>query len=72
MTNDVDPGGRQPLGGRAVRAAARGHGAATRGDAPAAHDLDFATLLRIISEWRWLILGAIALGLAAAIDRRPC
>lgn len=32
-----------------------------------AHILDFATLMRIISQWRWLILGAVGLGLAAAI-----
>ena len=30
-------------------------------------DLDLPTLLRIISQWRWLILGAIALGVAGAI-----
>ena len=29
--------------------------------------LDFAALLRIVSNWRWLILGATALGLVAAI-----
>ena len=29
--------------------------------------LDFANLLRIISNWRWLILGAVALGLVGAI-----
>jgi polysaccharide biosynthesis transport protein len=29
--------------------------------------LDLATLLRIAKEWRWLILGAVALGLALAI-----
>lgn len=28
---------------------------------------DLASLIRIASEWRWLILGAIALGLAAAV-----
>ena len=32
-----------------------------------ANILDFATLIRIVHHWRWLILGAIALGLAAAI-----
>ncbi|NUQ17641.1 MAG: polysaccharide biosynthesis tyrosine autokinase [Sphingomonas sp.] len=32
-----------------------------------ANMLDFATLLRIIHHWRWLVLGAIALGLAGAI-----
>ncbi|HEU4704153.1 MAG TPA: polysaccharide biosynthesis tyrosine autokinase [Sphingomicrobium sp.] len=28
---------------------------------------DLATLIRIVQEWRWLILGAVALGLAGAI-----
>ena len=32
-----------------------------------ANILDFATLVRIVHHWRWLILGAVALGLAAAI-----
>ena len=30
-------------------------------------DLNLATLWRIVSEWRWLILGAVAVGLAGAI-----
>ena len=29
--------------------------------------LDFATIVRIVHHWRWLVLGAVALGLAAAI-----
>lgn len=29
--------------------------------------LDFPTLVRILHHWRWLILGAVALGLAAAV-----
>ena len=29
--------------------------------------LDFPTLMRIIHHWRWLVLGAVALGLAGAI-----
>ncbi|HJU76619.1 MAG TPA: GNVR domain-containing protein, partial [Sphingomicrobium sp.] len=33
----------------------------------AAHNLDFPTLVRILFHWRWLILGAIALGLATGI-----
>ena len=36
-----------------------------RGETPG-HDLSFATLLRILFEWRWLILSLIAVGLAAA------
>jgi succinoglycan biosynthesis transport protein ExoP len=35
--------------------------------APEGPGLDFAALLRIISNWRWLILGAVALGLVSAI-----
>lgn len=33
----------------------------------AANILDFATFLRIVQHWRWLILGAVALGIAGAI-----
>ena len=33
----------------------------------ATHMLDFATVVRIIAHWRWLVLGAVALGLAAAM-----
>ena len=33
----------------------------------AANILDFPTLLRIVQHWRWLILGALALGVAAGI-----
>ena len=33
----------------------------------AAHILDFPTLVRILYHWRWLILGAVALGLAAGM-----
>ena len=29
--------------------------------------LDFATLMRIVSQWRWLIIGAVGLGFAAAV-----
>jgi len=35
--------------------------------APEGPSLDFASLIRIISHWRWLILGAIALGVLGAI-----
>jgi capsular exopolysaccharide synthesis family protein len=48
-----------PNGRIAVGAAAR-----TAGEGVG---LDFAQLLRIISNWRWLILGAVALGLVGAI-----
>lgn len=39
----------------------------TPGAAPEQAGLDFAALLRIISNWRWLILGAMALGLVGAV-----
>ena len=45
-------------------------GRASRSGASEASDgsgLDLAALLRIVSHWRWLILGATALGLVAAI-----
>ena len=29
--------------------------------------LDFAALMRIIHHWRWLVLGAVALGIAGAV-----
>ena len=44
--------------------AARNQGAR---DAPGVGGLDFAALVRIVSHWRWLILGAIAVGLLGAI-----
>jgi len=34
---------------------------------PEGQGLDFAALLRIISHWRWLILGAVGVGLIGAI-----
>jgi polysaccharide biosynthesis transport protein len=37
------------------------------GSTPEPAGLDFAALLRIISNWRWLILGAMALGLVGAV-----
>src|SRR5688572_22557363 len=33
---------------------------------PAASDLSFSTLLRILFEWRWLILSLVAVGVAGA------
>ena len=33
----------------------------------ASNMLDFAALMRIVHHWRWLVLGAVALGLAGAI-----
>jgi capsular exopolysaccharide synthesis family protein len=53
-----------PIGHFAPDAAALGRGQRTYA---ASHILDFPTLLRIIHHWRWLVLGAIVLGLAGAI-----
>jgi succinoglycan biosynthesis transport protein ExoP len=56
LPRDVDTAlGRPGLAGRSLS----GYG----------HDGDFgvATLFRIAREWRWLILGAVALGMAAAV-----
>ena len=39
--------------------------AVPRGDMPG-HDLSIATLLRILLEWRWLILSLVVVGLAGA------
>ena len=44
---------------------ADGRGAVPRGQ-PHGHELNVATLLRILFEWRWLILSLIAVGLAGA------
>ena len=39
----------------------------TEGRYAEAGAFDLGTLLRILREWRWLILGAVALGLAGAV-----
>lgn len=58
--------GAQALSERAVAAEQLNSGApGRRHDAAAV--LDFATLMRILRDWKWLILGAAALGLAAGI-----
>ena len=44
----------------------RGAGAAPAG-APPAPSFDLAALIRIVQQWRWLILGAIGVGLLLAI-----
>ena len=43
------------------------NGPAGRRTYSAASILDFATFIRIVQHWRWMILGAVALGLALAI-----
>ena len=42
-------------------------GADARTGSPAAPALDMAAFIRIVTHWRWLILGAIALGLLLAV-----
>ena len=53
-----------PLGPYAPEAA---HATTGQRTYSAANILDFATLVRILHHWRWLVLGGVALGLAAAI-----
>src|SRR5688572_18465192 len=67
MNNDVTRTGNEPAWALAPYApgAAAPHGD-ERAYAPGA-DLNLAALIRIISEWRWLILSAIALGFAGAV-----
>ena len=42
-------------------------GAPTTGETAEGSGLDLAALLRIVSHWRWLILGAIGLGILGAV-----
>ncbi|HEX8580070.1 MAG TPA: polysaccharide biosynthesis tyrosine autokinase [Allosphingosinicella sp.] len=70
--NDIEPAGAGPVwplarqpGGDLVLAHGQGqqiYAASTGGV-----DLNFATIWRIVSEWRWLILSAVAIALAAAV-----
>jgi capsular exopolysaccharide synthesis family protein len=53
-----------PVGHYAPDPAALGRGQRSYA---ASNILDFPTLLRIVHHWRWLVLGAIVLGLAGAI-----
>lgn len=70
-TSDIEPAGRgpvwplavQPHGNAALPAA---WGQQTYGESKPL-DLNIATIWRIIMEWRWLILGSIAVAVAAAI-----
>ena len=67
MNNDVTRMGSEPpwpVAGYSPNSAAANTG--DRAYSPAT-DLNLAALIRIIGEWRWMILSAIALGLAGAI-----
>ena len=49
----------------------QGHGpGAGQRSYSAAAILDFPTLLRILHHWRWLVMGAVGLGLVAASSSR--
>jgi capsular exopolysaccharide synthesis family protein len=63
MTSEVTRAANAPwvLTSHAVASEAR----VASADAPS-HKLDAATLLRILFEWRWMILGLVGLGLAGA------
>jgi succinoglycan biosynthesis transport protein ExoP len=70
--NDIEPAGAQPIwplaphgGGALALPQAWAPQAPAGGILPG--DLNLATLWRIVSEWRWLILGALAVGLAGAV-----
>jgi capsular exopolysaccharide synthesis family protein len=69
--NDIEPAGAQPIwpltpqGGGDLALAQQWSQRSYGG--PAAPELNFGTLWRIVSEWRWLILGAVAVALAGAI-----
>ena len=69
MNNNIAVPNRGPWPSRRYRA--DGRSLAARASAPIrpANILDFPTLLRIIHHWRWLILGAVALGLAGGDPR---
>ena len=41
--------------------------AAAQGAGTDSHGLDFAALMRIVSHWRWLIIGSVVLGLVGAV-----
>ena len=69
--NDIEPAGAHPIWPLAPQAGGdlalaqpwgqRGHAGS------AAPELNFGTLWRIVYEWRWLILGAVAIALAGAV-----
>src|ERR1700712_602601 len=70
--NDIEPAGAQPIwplapqqGGSLVLPQAWAQQPSGGGILPG--DINLSTLWRIVSEWRWLILGAVAVGLAGAI-----
>src|SRR3954469_15792243 len=68
--NEIGPAGAQPVWPLAPQtggALALPQDWAPRPTGLAAGEINIATLWRVVSEWRWLILGAVAVGLAGAI-----
>jgi succinoglycan biosynthesis transport protein ExoP len=68
--NDIEPAGAQPIWPLAPQSAgelALAQEWGQRSYGGQGSDLNIATLWRIVSEWRWLILGAVAVALAGAI-----
>jgi succinoglycan biosynthesis transport protein ExoP len=70
--NDIEPAGAQPIwplaphqGGSLALPQPWAQQPSGGGLLPG--DINLATLWRIVSEWRWLILGAVAVGLAGAV-----
>src|SRR4051794_18332911 len=70
--NDIEPAGAHPIWPLAPQSAGalaipQAWAQQPSGGGILPGDLNLATLWRIVSEWRWLILGAVAVGLAGAI-----
>ncbi|QAY77054.1 GumC family protein [Sphingosinicella sp. BN140058] len=69
--NDIEPAGAQPIWPLGPQVAGNlalpDNWGQQSYKAPSATDINIATLWRILSEWRWLILGATAVGLATAV-----
>src|SRR4051812_40441496 len=70
--NDIEPAGAQPIWplapqGSGALALPQAWGQQPAGGSMLPGDLNLATLWRIASEGRWLILGAVAVGVAGAV-----
>src|SRR5689334_20726753 len=71
--NDIEPTGAQPIwplaphGGGSLALPQAWAPPPSGGGGLLPGDINLATIWRIVSEWRWLILGAVAVGLAGAV-----
>jgi capsular exopolysaccharide synthesis family protein len=70
--NDIQPAGAQPIwplapNGGGPLAFPAGWAQPMPDQGPGGLDLNLQTIWRVIAEWRWLILGCVAVGLAGAI-----